>query len=90
AAAPALFDGSLTLHLSGCAKGCAHSRPALTLTGSAEGYVLILNGLAADQPDERIAGGRIDRDGHCSFTVAIDRDKPICVGLSSDTNIGGD
>ncbi|MBY5349141.1 precorrin-3B synthase [Rhizobium leguminosarum] len=60
AAAPALFDGSLTLHLSGCAKGCAHARPALTLTGSAEGYGLVLNGLAADQPDERIAGGRID------------------------------
>ncbi|MBY5750007.1 precorrin-3B synthase [Rhizobium leguminosarum] len=58
--APALFDGSLTLHLSGCAKGCAHARPALTLTGSAEGYGLILNGLAADLPDERIAGGRID------------------------------
>ncbi|TAU45365.1 precorrin-3B synthase (plasmid) [Rhizobium leguminosarum] len=60
AAAPALFDGSLTLHLSGCAKGCAHARPTLTLTGSAEGYGLILNGLAADLPDERIAGGRID------------------------------
>ncbi|NNU50729.1 precorrin-3B synthase [Rhizobium sp. WYCCWR 11279] len=60
AVAPALFDGSLTLHLSGCAKGCAHARPALTLTGSAEGYGLILNGLAADQPDELIAGGRID------------------------------
>ncbi|WHO76110.1 precorrin-3B synthase [Rhizobium sp. BT03] len=60
AAAPALFDGSLTLHLSGCAKGCAHARPALTLTGTAEGYDLILHGLAADRPDERIAGGRID------------------------------
>ena len=60
AAAPDLFDGSLTLHLSGCAKGCAHARPALTLTGSADGYGLILDGLAADQPDERIAGGRID------------------------------
>ncbi|ANM14372.1 MULTISPECIES: precorrin-3B synthase [unclassified Rhizobium] len=59
-AAPALFDGSLTLHLSGCAKGCAHARPALTLTGTAEGYDLILNGRAADRPDERIAGGRID------------------------------
>jgi len=60
ATAPDLFDGSLTLHLSGCAKGCAHASPALTLTGSADGYGLILNGLAADQPDERIAGGRID------------------------------
>ncbi|MBX4940668.1 precorrin-3B synthase [Rhizobium binae] len=60
AAAPGLFDGSLTLHLSGCAKGCAHARPALTLTGTAEGYDLIVNGLAMDRPDERIAGGRID------------------------------
>ncbi|MDK4735293.1 precorrin-3B synthase [Rhizobium sp. CNPSo 3490] len=60
AAAPALFDGSLTLHLSGCAKGCAHARPALTLSGTAEGYDLILNGLASDLPDERIAGSRID------------------------------
>ncbi|ARM92021.1 precorrin-3B synthase (plasmid) [Rhizobium sp. CIAT894] len=59
-AAPALFDGSLTLHLSGCAKGCAHARPALTLSGTAEGYDLILNGSAGDRPDERIAGGRID------------------------------
>ncbi|ANK94880.1 MULTISPECIES: precorrin-3B synthase [Rhizobium] len=60
AAAPDLFDGSLMLHLSGCAKGCAHPRPALTLTGTSEGYDLILNGLAMDRPDERIAGGRID------------------------------
>ncbi|MFS8145825.1 precorrin-3B synthase [Rhizobium sp. BR 249] len=60
AAAPVLFDGSLTVHLSGCSKGCAHARPTLTLTGSADGYDLILNGLAAGQPDERIAGGRID------------------------------
>ncbi|MBX5042130.1 precorrin-3B synthase [Rhizobium lentis] len=60
AAAPILLDGSLTLHLSGCAKGCAHAGPALTLTGRAGGYDLILNGLAADAPDERIAGGRID------------------------------
>ncbi|ANL68560.1 precorrin-3B synthase (plasmid) [Rhizobium phaseoli] len=59
-AAPDLFDGSLMLHLSGCAKGCAHPRPALTLTGTSEGYDIILNGLAMDRPDERIAGGRID------------------------------
>ncbi|AGS25088.1 precorrin-3B synthase [Rhizobium etli] len=60
AAAPVLFDGSLTVHLSGCSKGCAHARPALTLTGSADGFGLILNGLASDLPDERIAGGAID------------------------------
>ncbi|MBY3580627.1 precorrin-3B synthase [Rhizobium bangladeshense] len=60
AAAPVLFDGSLTIHLSGCLKGCAQAGPALTLTGSAEGFDLILDGLASDLPDERIAGGRID------------------------------
>ncbi|MBX5219387.1 precorrin-3B synthase [Rhizobium sp. NLR8a] len=60
AAAPVLFDGSLTIHLSGCSKGCARAGPALTLTGSADGFGLILNGLASDLPDERIAGGRID------------------------------
>ncbi|SCB58994.1 precorrin-3B synthase [Rhizobium aethiopicum] len=60
AAAPVLFDGSLTIHLSACSKGCAHARPALTLTGSADGFGLVLNGLASDLPDERIAGGRID------------------------------
>ncbi|MBB4193824.1 precorrin-3B synthase [Rhizobium aethiopicum] len=60
AAAPVLFDGSLTIHLSGCSKGCAHAGPALTLTGSADGFCLVINGLASDLPDERIAGGRID------------------------------
>jgi precorrin-3B synthase len=59
-AAPALLDGSLVLHLSGCAKGCAHARPALTLVGSAEGYDLVLNGRATDAPDARIAGGAIE------------------------------
>lgn len=57
---PALFDGSLKLHLSGCAKGCAHRRADLAIVGSAEGYDFIVNGLAADRPAARIAGERID------------------------------
>ena len=55
-----LFDGSLTVHLSGCAKGCAHSRPALTLTGMPGGYGIVLDGRANDRPDVTIAGGEID------------------------------
>jgi precorrin-3B synthase len=40
-----------TLHLSGCAKGCAHPAPAdLTLTATPHGYDLIRNGTAADTP----------------------------------------
>lgn len=57
---PELFDGSLKLHLSGCAKGCAHRRADLTIVGSGEGYGLVLDGLAADLPAARIAGERID------------------------------
>lgn len=57
---PDLFDGSLKLHLSGCAKGCAHRRADLAIVGSAEGYDLVVNGLASDGPAARIAGGQID------------------------------
>lgn len=57
---PDLFDGSLKLHLSGCAKGCAHRRADLAIVGTGEGYGFIINGLAADRPAARIAGGRID------------------------------
>jgi precorrin-3B synthase len=39
------------LHVSGCAKGCAHPAPAeTTLTATAEGYDLIRNGTAHDTP----------------------------------------
>ncbi|KAJ03573.1 precorrin-3B synthase [Sulfitobacter mediterraneus] len=40
-----------TLHVSGCAKGCAHPKPAaLTITGTAQGLSLIHNGRASDEP----------------------------------------
>jgi precorrin-3B synthase len=40
-----------TLHLSGCAKGCAHPGPAdLTLAATRQGYDLIRNGTASDTP----------------------------------------
>jgi precorrin-3B synthase len=40
-----------TLHISGCAKGCAHPAPAdLTLTATTHGYDLIRNGTASDPP----------------------------------------
>jgi precorrin-3B synthase len=49
-AAP-LLDDSLTIHLSGCAKGCAHPAPAaLAVVGTAEGCALIANGSARDAP----------------------------------------
>ncbi|WP_160006376.1 precorrin-3B synthase [Rhizobium sp. 18055] len=57
---PDVLDGSLVLHLSGCAKGCAHPKPALTLAGTSNGYSLVLDGLASDAPDTQIAGSEIN------------------------------
>lgn len=50
ALAPHLGDIAM-LHISGCTKGCAHPRPApLTLTAQAEGFALIRDGKAGDEP----------------------------------------
>ena len=39
------------VHVSGCAKGCAHPGPApVTLVGTTNGYGLVLNGRASDTP----------------------------------------
>ncbi len=46
---PDLLDGSLTVHLSGCLKGCARPKAsALTLVGASSGYALVVNGAAKD------------------------------------------
>ena len=52
AAAP-LFDGSVTLHVSGCSKGCAHAgSAALTIVGSTHGCGIVVGGAARDRPVE--------------------------------------
>jgi precorrin-3B synthase len=50
--ASALAPGAgIALHVSGCAKGCAHRRAApFTLVARPSGYDLVVNGSAADQP----------------------------------------
>jgi precorrin-3B synthase len=48
--APHLPEGQ-SLHISGCAKGCAHPAPeSLTLTATGRGHDLIRNGTASDIP----------------------------------------
>ena len=48
---PSLLDGSHALHLSGCAKGCAHPGPApIALVGTPIGYGLVVNGSASAEP----------------------------------------
>jgi precorrin-3B synthase len=51
AAAAPLLDGSLIVHLSGCAKGCAHPRrAALTMVGDDGRCGIVVNGSACDAP----------------------------------------
>ena len=55
AAAPHL-DGSFKIHISGCAKGCAHPPPAaLTVVGTSAGCVFISNGSTRDAPFATVA-----------------------------------
>jgi precorrin-3B synthase len=54
-AVASLFDGSLTVHLSGCAKGCAHARAAaLTMVGEPGGCGVVVNGAACDRTLGRV------------------------------------
>ncbi|HEX8044485.1 precorrin-3B synthase [Rhizobium sp.] len=49
--APELLDGSLTAHLSGCRKGCAHpGKAAITIVGAPTGYGIVVNGSALSEP----------------------------------------
>ena len=55
AAAPHL-DGSFKIHISGCAKGCAHpASAALTIVGTAAGCALVANGTTHDAPLKIVA-----------------------------------
>jgi precorrin-3B synthase len=49
--ASSLFDGSVSLHVSGCAKGCAHPAPStLTLVGDEKGVGFVAGGTARSLP----------------------------------------
>jgi len=59
-AAASLLDGSLTVHVSGCPKGCAHpGRSALTIVGSHAGCGLVVDGSARDLPAATIAAASL-------------------------------
>ncbi|AZO79417.1 MULTISPECIES: precorrin-3B synthase [unclassified Bosea (in: a-proteobacteria)] len=59
--APLLIDG-LTLHVSGCAKSCAHSgRAGLTLVGRDGRYDVILDGAAGDTAIAHLSLGELVR-----------------------------
>jgi precorrin-3B synthase len=51
ATAAPFLDRSFTIHVSGCAKGCAHPQAAaVTVVGAPEGCALIADGSARDIP----------------------------------------
>lgn len=55
AQASALLDGSVRLHLSGCAKGCAHPTPAtLAFAGTEDATHLVFDGKTTDTPLKRL------------------------------------
>jgi precorrin-3B synthase len=74
AAAPHL-DGSFQIHISGCAKGCAHPAPAaLTIVGTPSGLALITNGATRDMP----------------FKIVATHELPVAVaGIARDIERGG-
>ena len=50
-----------SLHVSGCAKGCAHPRPAdVTLVGRADGYGLVISGMAGDTPQALLRADQLE------------------------------
>jgi precorrin-3B synthase len=68
-AAAALFDNQ-TIHVSGCAKGCAHPAPAdLTIVGVAGKCGIVPNGRAQDAPVEVVSAG--DLLGHITRRAAM-------------------
>jgi len=55
-----LFGGAPTIHISGCAKGCAHPAAAsLTVVGTAEGCTLVAGGTTRDKPFAIVPADRL-------------------------------
>ena len=76
-AASAMLDGSITIHLSGCSKGCAHPGPAAITFVGPDG--LVLQGRACDQShiavsvDRAISGlAHLNADRHRSSDLSAD------------------
>lgn len=56
-----MLPGATSIHVSGCAKGCARSSPAdLVLVADDHGYAVIRDGRASSPPDFQIAADRLD------------------------------
>ena len=64
------FGFAGTVHVSGCAKGCAKSGPAdLVLVGSEGRYGIVRNGTAQDQPARRLSFAELAADPGAIFGI---------------------
>jgi precorrin-3B synthase len=62
-----LPDG-IAVHVSGCAKGCAHPSPAsLTVVGDAQGCGIVRNGTARSTPVRHVASAELAAEIACIF-----------------------
>ena len=53
-------DGGFKIHISGCAKGCAHPAPAaLTVVGTPQGCALVAGGTTRNAPFKIIAADEL-------------------------------
>jgi precorrin-3B synthase len=53
-------EAECTIHISGCAKGCAHAAPAaLTIVGTPDGCALVATGSARDAPFAVVPTGEL-------------------------------
>jgi precorrin-3B synthase len=69
-----LLDGSMHIHVSGCAKGCAHpGRTELTLIGGAGVVGMVADGTARDEPIAYAASGRAGLAGIAALVEAARR-----------------
>ena len=70
-----LLDGSVHLHVSGCAKGCAHPAASdIVLVGTEAGMGLIVDGAARDEP-LALAAGDEARRGFANLATLVSAER---------------
>ena len=79
--AAAVLAGTGLLHISGCAKGCAHPAPAATtLVATPDGYDLVFDGLAGDPPERT----NLAREAAAAILAQAEAPIPDAIGPASN------
>lgn len=79
--AAAVLAGTGLLHISGCAKGCAHPAPAAaTLVATPDGYDLVFDGRAGDPPERT----NLAREAAAAILAQAEAPIPDAIGPASN------